>query len=145
MVVFIIHTNLAKVEDILFKGNMSIRINLPGTIQETSWIRLQKWANENTDKDSLFIVPRELAGFRIYSMRSTAGDWKDGAPGLFSIGYARKWNERMKSLGNYDKLKEDDFIRLARDYKATHIITRVDGLNFDKVHSEDKLNVYKLP
>ena len=114
-------------------------------VPETSWIRLQKWAVDNIDKNSLFIVPRDQTGFRIYSMRSIAGDWKDGAPGLFSQGYARKWYDRMKSLENYNNLSESDFLRLAKDYGATHIITQGKELSFERIYNSEGYNVYRLP
>jgi hypothetical protein len=144
LVFAIIYFNLPIVNNII-KGKISDKTHLPGMVPETSWIRLQKWAIDNTDKNSLFIVPRDQTGFRIYSMRSIAGDWKDGAPGLFSQGYARKWYDRMKLLENYNNLSESDFLRLAKDYGATHIITQGKELGFERIYNSEGYNVYKLP
>ena len=35
-----------------------------------NWVKVQRWANQNTTIDSLFIVPIYLESFRMYSERS---------------------------------------------------------------------------
>lgn len=144
LILAIFITKSPVVKDILLRGEIYQRTHLPGRVPQTSWTRLQKWVHENTDKDSLFIVPRHTRGFRLYSMRSIAGDWKDGAPSLFSRAYALKWYDRMKSLEKYDRIKEDDFLRLARDYQATHIITEGRKLNFEIIHEDGEFYIYEI-
>ena len=67
--------------------------------QQTEWISLQTFVKNNTDKESLVIVPPETEGFRLNSLRSSYGDYKDGALVFYSLDYAKQWKKRMETLG----------------------------------------------
>jgi len=121
------------------------RVHLPGLTPTNSWIELQHWAAKNTKTDSLFLIPPNTAGFRIYAKRGIVGDGKDGAPGLFSEEYAKEWRDRMNILGGYDGFKEDRFIALSKQYGASHVITRKShNLNFRKVYDNNQFIIYDI-
>jgi len=131
---------------ILFKGKINQRTDIPLYEKRTNWIQVQKWASNNTEKDAMFLVPPKTSGFRSYSKRSIVGDWKDGAPGIFSRRYALKWYARMQSLGNYPKFQEEDFLKAAKKYEADFVVTRKGHkLDFEKVYENSGFLVYRIP
>ncbi|MFC1712186.1 DUF6798 domain-containing protein [Candidatus Poribacteria bacterium] len=123
-----------------------LRIDLPHQKPADAWTQIQYWTAENTPKEAVFIVPWNTQGFRNLSKRSIVGDNKDGAPGLFSESYDMEWARRRGQLQSYEKLRDEDFTELAREYKASFVITRRNQkLGFPKSYENSELYVYRLP
>jgi len=143
LIVILVTANIGSLSS---KGKFLERVHLPGLVPTNAWIELQHWTEKNTERDSLFLVPPNTSGFRIYSKRGIVGDRKDGAPGLFSEEYAKEWRHRMNILGGYDAFKEDRFIALSKEYDASHLITRKShNLNFQQIYANSQFVVYELP
>jgi len=121
------------------------RVDFPLKLPVDTWTEVQYWAAQNTPKKSVFIVPPDTMGFRIFSKRSIVGDYKDGAPGILSETYSMEWAHRMKQLESYETLQDEDFITIAGKYKASYVVTHW-GHNpgFQKVSQNDRFNVYRL-
>ncbi len=136
----------ANISSLFNKDKFLGRVYLPNLAPTNAWIELQHWAENNTKIESLFLVPPNMSGFRIYSKRGIAGDRKDGAPGLFSEKYAKEWQHRMEILNGYATFKEERFITLGKQYGASHAVTaKSHNLNFSKIYSNDQYIVYELP
>lgn len=56
------------------------------------------WAEANTAKDSLFLVPPETMGFRALSGRPSFVEWLDGGAMHWVPGYSRLWLDRLDIL-----------------------------------------------
>jgi hypothetical protein len=65
------------------------------------WSAVQTWARMNTPGDSIFLVPPAASGFRIDSLRSSWGEWKDGTAIYLDHAFAPVYINRMNSLGVY--------------------------------------------
>jgi len=90
-------------------------------------------------------VPPDTSGFRNFSKRAIVGDRKDGAPGLFSESYDLEWARRMKQLQSYGEFKDEDFMKLAEEYKASFAVTRRNHeLGFERVYENSDFYVYRL-
>ncbi|MCW4033482.1 MAG: hypothetical protein NWF08_08865, partial [Candidatus Bathyarchaeota archaeon] len=118
---------------------------------ENDWEAVQLWCKYNTPKDSLFIIPPRLEGFRVFSERSGIGDWKDGALSAYNPNYAIKWRDRMRDLNTWDDregynlLKESDFERLACKYNATNIIIeKPKKLDLKLVYESEYFRIYEI-
>lgn len=103
----------------------------------TNWVSAQKWAYRNTDKNALFITPMYEDGFRLYSKRSTFGEWTDGTAGYISPLFLREWWTRMIDLGisktnyayldqitQYNSLSATKVHNLFKKYHATFFVTQ---------------------
>lgn len=123
----------------------------------SSWIRTQKWVNANTGRDSIFIVPIYLPGFRVYSERTIVADWKDGTAGYLSPDYLRKWWIVMQDFGltekkyseNYQKkvysgLSDKQIDVLAGKYEVKYFISETTTYKFKKVYQNEYFTIYKL-
>ena len=123
-----------------------LRVDFPHQKPNDTWTQVQYWAAENTPVEAVLIVPWNTKGFRNFSKRSIVGDNKDGAPGLFSESYDMEWARRREQLRSYDKLKDEDFIELAGEYKASFVVTRSgQKLDFLKAYENSEFCVYDLP
>ena len=106
---------------------------------------MQKWCRANTPIDAMFLVPTNLQGFRVHSQRGIVGDWKDGAPGVFSEHYAKKWWARMEEIRGYDSFNEARFDQLKKKYGASFAVTRrAQQLGFPIVYQNEGFSVYAL-
>ncbi len=123
-----------------------LRVDFPHQKPADLWTQVQHWAAANTPKEAVFIVPWNTQGFRNFSKRSIVGDNKDGAPGLFSESYDMEWARRRGQFQSYEKLKDEDFTELAREYKASFVVTRRgQKLGFLKTYENSGFDVYSLP
>lgn len=66
---------------------------------ERDWKAAQVWARENTAINSVFIVPVNMHGFRVYSQRPVFTEWTDGAAMHWSAGFEDIWVSRLEKLG----------------------------------------------
>jgi hypothetical protein len=150
-----------------FRGGISIE-----NAQNPSWLAVQKWANQHSALEDLFIIPPLLKteGFRVGSERSSYGDWKEGTAMAFNPAYGFEWYERMKRLGyvppdkpefafdvidarlehGYNSLSEGDFMSIARDManKVEKVfVVHFRGhppLDFPIVFQNDQFVVYEV-
>ncbi len=123
-----------------------LRVDFPHQKPADAWTQIQYWAAANTPEEAVFIVPWNTQGFRNFSKRSIVGDNKDGAPGLFSESYDMEWARRREQLQSYERLKDGDFTELAREYKASFVVTRKgQNLGFPKAYENSGFYVYSLP
>lgn len=140
--------------------------------RNADWKKLSLWAAGNTQKESLFIAPLDMNGWRVFSKRAVFTDWVDGSAMHWSPGFESAWFERLSRLGIneylvkgreaalcglgdssrkplhkliYDNLNEDDFARIGRDYGADYVIEDVDKkLYFKNVYENSTFRVYRI-
>lgn len=129
---------------------------------EKDWIKVCRWARDNTSINSIFITPPYISGFRVYSQRSTFVEWHDdGSFAIFNIPYEIKWYERINNF-KYDKwyvnpdswydLKKkyfdystEKFVFLAKKVKAKYIITENSQiLELEKIYHNNHFCIYVL-
>ena len=142
----LITLNFDRLEQILTKkGQLINHVNLPGKLPHSDWIDVQQWCKANTPIDSIFFVPPDIQGFRVHSQRVIVGDWKDGAPCVFSERYAKKWWVRMEELRGYDSFDETRLNQLKEKYGASYAVTRKSQqLNFPTEYQNNGFAVYAL-
>ncbi|MBD3183419.1 hypothetical protein GF312_14065 [Candidatus Poribacteria bacterium] len=129
----------------IIKNQITQIVNLPGKLPYSDWVDVQRWCKENTPVDALHLVVRNTGGFRIHSQRAIVGDWKDGAPCVFSEKYAKKWWARMQELKGYDSFDEEKFKELKEKYGASIAVTRKSQkLNFPIMYQNNGFIVYRL-
>ncbi len=128
-------------------------------LQDPEWYNLQGWFAQNTSAESLVIVPPQQLGFRVYSQRSSYGDWYDGTKAFFSETYAAYWWEHMSKLNctnpdslvqDYRKNKADVFLKIAREeqkrFKNVYVIQYQESpLALPKVNEFGRFVVYRIP
>lgn len=91
----------------------SLRRSLP-------WVEVQRWAERNTAREATFLTPPHEEGFRVFSRRPVAGEWKDGAAVLWDPGFADDWLAWYRSVGGTVADRYDDpiFVRLRESWNA---------------------------
>lgn len=153
-ILFILYLIIA----IVWLPYMYMKNQKPSNDYYKSWVEVQKWANKNTAKDSMFIVPVYLSSFRLYSERPIVVDWKDGGAGFYAPNYFEQWWERMKDIGIrsnmrdvpaqkivYNSMSEDKIRYLFNKYDASYIVfeKREDISGFNQVFGNNYFVVYK--
>ncbi|MDI6784038.1 MAG: hypothetical protein QME64_08105 [bacterium] len=147
------------------KGNQSFRqtflnyVQLPGMTEPAAWQDVQLWAKENSNKDSIWLTPPYLSGFRLRSQRSTVVEWKDGAMSLFNPRYAVEWHQRLQDFGinlktNYDlhpmiyhyhSLTEQELLQIATKYHAQYLVVEKPKIfPLPSLYSNSQFNVYVI-
>lgn len=124
---------------------------------QKEWIELQLWVNKNTSCNSLFIVPPNIYGFRVFSQRPIVGDFKDGASFLYHPNLFQNWWQRMEDLGvkkemakgaflfGYREIRDEAVIKnLATKYKAEFLVSSYNDLDLIKTYNNNQFTVYKL-
>ncbi|MBD3181868.1 hypothetical protein GF312_06225 [Candidatus Poribacteria bacterium] len=114
-----------------------------------TWVDVQLWAKENTPKSAMFLTPPYNHYFRVYSERSTVGEWKDGTQQYFDTEYSYEWWSRMMDIGKneaeYDNLKPERLKELSEKYSVSYIVFRANKpLPFDEVYKNKDYIVYKI-
>jgi hypothetical protein len=66
---------------------------------DADWHEVQAWAKSHTPMDAQFLVPTFPGGFRVFSERSSWGEWKDGQAAYHFPPFADVYRERMQALG----------------------------------------------
>lgn len=115
-----------------------------------SWEQWQdacEWLREHTDADSLFVTPRESAGFKWFAERAEFVCYKDCPQDANGI---LEWRRRMKILSwlrpvtLQRALTSDDLTRLRDETHASHLITRDHHVtDQDPVFNNEVWRVYK--
>lgn len=101
------------------------------------WLNVQMWAKNNSDINSVFLVPPNYGGFRSFSERGIIGDSKDGGLVFYSPAYAKEWSERMDNLSNYQTFDENKFNYLKNKYNFDYFVLT------NKHHIINPLPIYK--
>lgn len=63
------------------------------------WREVQQWAKANTPPQAKFLVPAFPCGFRVFSERTSWGEWKDGSAIYLFPPFTDAYRKRMKALG----------------------------------------------
>jgi hypothetical protein len=121
----------------------------PAQRYESGWIDVQLWAKENTPIHATFLTPPYSQGFRIFSERPIVVDWKDGTQQYFDTEYGYEWWERVQMVGGnsrkYDEMSEEEYIAIARKYKASYIVVPASRtLNLEKAYVNKEYAVYRI-
>ena len=114
------------------------------------------FAQENTPKDALFIIPPYLNDFGIYSKRATLGDWAEGSSIIYlDNDYAQQWLERMKDLGwktiwdavtGYNALSTETIAAVSRKYNAQYVVTeKPKTLDLPVLYENKGFMLYEVP
>ncbi len=113
------------------------------------WREVQDWIRDNTPKDAIFVTPPQEAGFRVFSERSTVGEWKDGTQQYFDEEFATEWGRRMEALGpdGFMQLSDDQLMQVARRFGASYIVTNPRRRHpaFQQVYAGRYYGVYAVP
>lgn len=141
----VITPNFDILKRVVMDGQFTQHVNLPGRLPYSDWIDVQRWCQANTPTDAMFLVLPNRGGFRIHAHRAIVGDRKDGAPGVFSESYAKKWRARMDELDSYDSFDKSRFNQLGEKYGASFAVTRKSHkLNFPIAYQNNEFAVYEL-
>jgi hypothetical protein len=122
---------------------------------------LQTWARLNTSSDSVFLVPPNEGGFRIGSLRSSWGEWKDGTSVYLDPEFAPTYLNRMNELGIheapmkpntpnsmpgiYRRQSLEHLLMIARENHLQYIVQYADvPYNATPVYSNPSFRVYAV-
>jgi hypothetical protein len=110
-----------------------------------AWIEVQKWARQNTPKSAVFLTPPREAGFRVFSERTSVGEWKDGTQQYFDDAFVREWGLRMEILGDLPKRNDEELRQIAQRLGATHIVlpARQERAGFAELYRNRDFAVYR--
>lgn len=129
---------------------------------ETSMYNLSIWANENTPKDALFMLPVQCGNdFRSFGQRSVFADFKYGTMSTFSIDFTLKWFERIHDLNpqreykyhtfyndiilDYRNLDPDRIEYLAEKYQIDYgVFEKPKALPYDITYENKDYVIYNL-
>lgn len=132
-------------KSVLINKQVTQQVNLPGRLPYSDWVGVQRWSYENAPTGAMFLITPDTGGFRIHSQRAIVGDRKDGAPGVFSESYAKKWQARMQELNSYNSFDEARFNQLKEKYGVSFAVTRKSHkLSFPIAYQNNGYTVYKL-
>jgi len=122
-----------------------------------SWRQTQLWARDNTPKDSIFLTPPELNGFRVESRRTPVFEWIDAAAMHWAPGYETLWHKTLRATrAQYRQLEKSpddyqryalepsgDFGNLIRRYAINYVIVfRSNVLPLPVVYQNGTFTVY---
>ncbi len=104
------------------------------------WFDVQRWARKHTDKDTRFLTPPDMEGFRVFSERPVVGEFKDAAAVLWDAQYADYWRRWVRSFRGdpyatdlaiwerfrrqWDLLDASAILELARQYDSDYVVFR---------------------
>lgn len=110
---------------------------LSPALLDGDWYEVQAWAKSHTPMDAQFLVPTFPGGFRVFSERSSWGEWKDGQAAYHFPPFADVYRERMHALGfpwrpqwigttammaDYKRLSWERLLSVARANHLSYII-----------------------
>lgn len=122
--------------------------NIPNFIrtQEGKWQEAQVWANEHTSKECVFLVPFTSEGFRVFSQRSTVGEYKDGTLSFYSSFFASQWKQRLDDVSNWDEIDNVALEKLQKKYQFSFLVSDTfSSDSLDLVFTNSKYEVYAMP
>jgi len=137
--------------------------------EKTPWHEIQVWISENTEKDSVFIVPVHKWGhyeadFALLSQRTPLVTLGELMTLAYHPQYVQEWKRRFEDLlpgtteefsgnflankniasDNYSNISTDDFIRVSENYGAEYIITEKPHiLNLEIVYENSGYILYR--
>ena len=121
-----------------------------------------QWIQNNTETESIFLIPPNMENFRLESNRAIVVDWK-AFP--FSDVAIVEWYARVNDVTNnadkkysysgfsshsqmlrgYDSLREDDITLLKSKYNFNYIVVKKQKeLNFSLVYSDNLYSIYQV-
>jgi hypothetical protein len=87
------------------------------------WRDVQEWAAAATPRTARFLTPPDYTGFRVYALRSTVVEWKDGAAMLWDPPYGPVWWERYSAAkAAFTSGRAADLLSTAWRYEAGWIV-----------------------
>jgi hypothetical protein len=127
------------------------------------WYAFCQQIKRSTPREAVFITPPFLEGFQLYAERAQVADFK-----CFPFGETemQEWKRRMNDLSGhsdlrcagfvecasllaygYSRLREADFLHLARKYGAEYVVTaqRDQHLHFPELLRQGNFVLYRLP
>ena len=126
-------------------GQLGRYYQFPWIKYENDWISVQKWAKNNTPVDAVFLTPYTLRGFRVHSLRSIAGEWKDGGPAIFSRDYALEWASRRNELMNLESMGSNSIVSAAGKYGCNYMVVAADNkMDLQPVYKNRSYAVYAV-
>lgn len=123
-------------------------LRFPYTIkgQSREWKETQLWALNKTGKPCVFLVPFYSEGFRIFSQRSTTGEYKDGTLSFYSKQFTHNWITRLGELNNWETLSLSGLKKLQNKYHFSFIVSdSYTNDDLEVVFQSEKFRVYKMP
>ncbi len=82
------------------------------------------WANTNTTKDSLFLVPLDYTGFRFWSKRSVVVESKEGGDSLYDRSFGIEWDRREDLIeNNYYMMDLKRIESLRKTFRFNYLVT----------------------
>jgi hypothetical protein len=134
-------------------------IHIPGISGATDLEQAASWALRSTATDALFATPPDatVAGFTLYSQRSTLGDYKLATQAVWDPAFAELASERLAALGcagpwnpwcfenRYDTFDAQAFRDLNRRYGVCFALTRRDQqVHLPVAYANASYRVYAL-
>ena len=135
-----------------------------------SWKQTQLWAEKNTPKETAFLTPPYLNGFRSFSKRPVFVEKIDGGAMHWHPGFERSWSQRLMELGygpvpllhfeqfnssqaqtaatrlTYASLDEGKILMLAKKYRLDFVVEEnFHELAFPRVYQNELFSVYRIP
>ena len=120
------------------------------------WTDIQMFAEQNSQKNDLFIVPPYKNGFPLCSRRATLGDWAEGTTLVYLDNrFVEEWFERMRDLGwteshnaktGFNNLSTEDITRVALKYNAQFVVTeKPKQFNLPMAYENSLFSLYRIP
>lgn len=95
-----------------------------------AWREVQVWSRDHTPRGAVLLTPPYREGFRAFSERAIAGEWKDGTQQFFSARFGFAWQERMRALRapgpGYEGFTDEQLLELGRRLGADYAVARAD-------------------
>ena len=79
-------------------ANQLWNFQIPPTPEESACHNAQIWARDHTPREAAFLVPPQGCGFRVFSQRSSWGEWSDGNAMYFDPEFANTFRNRVAAL-----------------------------------------------
>ena len=150
MIANLVKKNLTRIVVIITVGLLVICINkrssvLAQTSHLSEWLEIQKWAQENTATNCVFLVPFFTKGFRVESQRAIVGEYKDGTLSFYSRDFASEWEKRRIDLSSWQQNNDAYIQKLHQKYLFHYIVDKKDNLrSFPIVFESKSYRVYSL-
>jgi len=108
------------------------------------WVDVQNWARQSTPKTAVFLTPPREAGFRVFSERTTVGEWKDGTQQYFDDQFVREWGLRMEIMGDLPKRNDEELREIAQRFGVSYLVLPArQSRSFPEVYRNGSFVVYK--